>query len=293
MAGQHAVAGLSQIAALGLTPRAVQKRAGDDRLYRIHRGVYSLVPPELLSWRGRYLAAVLACGDRAVLSHRSAGDLLGLRPTVTAAIDVTVAGRTTRRPAGITVHRSITLIPADLADVDGIPCTSVARTLFDLCGSVSAHQRERALNQAEVRGVLDVAALDDLLRRHPRHSAAAGLRRALELYRPGDAPAESALEERFIALCRRAGLPAPQRQVWFTLEDGGEPFRADFVWRAQRLVLETDGRGAHLTRQAFEADRRRDQRLIRAGWRVVRVTWRQVRDDPGSVVALVADLLGA
>jgi len=170
----------------------------------------------------------------------------------------------------------------------------VARTLLDLCAVLPAHRRERVFNQADVMGVLDPTALEDQLVRNRHHRRAArGLRIALALYRPDDAPTESRLEDEFVELVRRAGLPAPERQFWIVPDDGGAAIRADFAWPAQRLVLETDGRQAHGTVQAFEADRRRDQRLIRAGWRVVRVTWRQLHEDPAAVVALIADLLRA
>jgi very-short-patch-repair endonuclease len=96
----------------------------------------------------------------------------------------------------------------------------------------------------------------------------------------------------FVALCRANGLPTPERQVWFTFADGHDAFRADFVWRAQRLVLEVDSRTFHGTARAFEADRLRDQRLTKAGWRVVRVTRRQLEQEPAWVVGLVRDLLG-
>lgn len=114
---------LAQLAELGLSPRAAQKRVRAGRLHRVHRGVYSLVPPALLSVDGRYMAAVLACGPGAVLSHRSAADHHGLRPTARARIDVTVPGRIKRRVGGVDVHCSTTLVAADVTVVDGIPCT--------------------------------------------------------------------------------------------------------------------------------------------------------------------------
>jgi predicted transcriptional regulator of viral defense system len=291
-AGQHTVFGLDQLGAVGLSAQAVFKRAQRSQLFRIYHAVYSLVPAELVPWRGRYLAAVLACGPRAVLSHRSAADLLGLRPTATAAIDVTVPRRSARTTPGVTVHRSTTLTAADTILVDAIPCTNVARCLLDLAGVVPAAQLERALNQAEMLRVFDLRALEDQIARNRHTPAATRLRAALAAY-AGAQPAESALEEAFVELVRQAGLPAPERQFWIVPDDGGSAIRADFAWPAQRLVLETDGRQSHGTVQAFEADRRRDQRLIRAGWRVVRVTWTQLIREPQTVVDLVAELLRA
>jgi predicted transcriptional regulator of viral defense system len=291
VASQHGVADLPQIVELGLSASGVRKRAKAGRLHRVHRGVYSLVPPALLSWRGRFLAAVLACGPQALLSHRSAAALHDLHATDRDQIDVTVPGRTKRIHDGIDVHRSTTLTSTDTTVVDGIRCTTVARTLLDLAGVARPGQAERALNQAEALRRLDYGALVDQLERNASTTAAANLRAALELYQPGAAPTESRLEQDFVALVRAAGVPEPERQVWFTFDDGGAPFRADFVSRAQRVVLETDGRRYHGTRHAFENDRRRDQRLVRARWQVVRVTSRQMRHHPASVVDLVADLL--
>ncbi|HWE09439.1 MAG TPA: type IV toxin-antitoxin system AbiEi family antitoxin domain-containing protein [Solirubrobacteraceae bacterium] len=289
-AQQHVVFALGQLVELGLGPAGVRKRAATGRLHRIHRGVYSLVPPDQLTWRGRYLAAVLACGDGAVVSHREAAALHNLRPSNRRQIDVTVPGRSARRLRGLTVHRSVTLTAADVTVADDIPCTTLARTHLDLAAVVPLEQTERALNQAEAMGVLNLRALVDQLERNPHARGAPQLRHALELYMPETAPTESAIEEAFVALCRGAALPGPERQVWFTL-DGGEPFRVDFLWRAQRLVLEADSRTFHGTARAFEDDRRRDQRLARAQWQVLRVTRRQLEHDPAWVVEMVADVL--
>lgn len=283
--------GLEQLVALGISASAVHKRAAGGRLHRIHRAVYSLVPPEQLTWRGRYMAAVLACGTGAVISHREAAALHDLRASNRTTVDVTVPGRSAPRVKGVTVHRSVTLTAADVTVVDGIPCTTPARTHLDLASVVSLHETERALNQADAMGVLNLRALADQLRRNPHAPGAGRLRAALELYEPDAAPTEKGMETDLLALVRAAGLPAPERQVWFDFGDGEPSIRADFVWRAQRLVLETDGRRFHGTTQAFEVDRRRDQRLSKAGWRVVRITWRQLRYRPGQVVDLLDDLL--
>jgi predicted transcriptional regulator of viral defense system len=290
-ARQHLVFSLEQLIDRGLSPRTVHYRTTTGRLHRIHRAVYSLVPPDQLTWRGRYLAAVLACGDGAVISHREAAALHNLRPSNRSQIDVTVPGRSAPKVSGVTVHRSLTLTAADVTVVDGIPCTTIARTHLDLAAVVPEQQTERALNQAEAMGVLNLRAIDDQLRRNPHAPGAAQLRAALTLYIPDTAPTESDIEDAFVALCRAAGLPTPERQVWFTLNDGGDPFRVDFLWRTQRLVLEADSRTFHGTARAFEDDRRRDQRLARALWQVVRVTGRQLEDDPAWVVEMVADVL--
>jgi very-short-patch-repair endonuclease len=261
-------------------------------LHRVHLGIYALVPPTLLSRRGRYWAAVLACGDGGVLSHRSAADLHGLRRTDRPAVEVTVRRTYARNVDGVQVHRSSTLTAVDITTVDGIPCTTLARTLLDLAAVVDRRSLERALEQAEIMEVLDLGALDDQVQRNRTTVGGRRLRAVLADYGGGQTPTESELEERFLALCRAAGLPVPERQVYIDPGDGEPMVRADFAWRAQRLVVETDGGRYHRSRRAFESDRRRDQRLMLAGWRVLRITWRQLRDEPRRIVALIARALG-
>ena len=147
---QHCVLGLDQFRKHGLSARAVQLRAKRSRLHRIHHGVYSLVPRELLSRYGHWMAAVLACGPGAVLSHRTAAALHALRGTDRANIDVTVSTRSARRRDGIDLHRCTTLSPADVTVVNGIPCTSVARALLDLAAVLPRRPVERAFDQAEI-----------------------------------------------------------------------------------------------------------------------------------------------
>lgn len=288
---QHGVFSLAQLRDLGLGARAVQKRTATCQLHRVHRGVNSMSPPELLSRDGRFMAAVLACGLGAVLSHRSAAALHELRATERARIDVTVHRRSTHAHPGIDVHRSTTLTQADTTHVNGIPCTTVARTLLDLAAVVKRRPLERALDQAEVLEVLDALALAAQLERGARRPAAARLSAVLDGHRAGTTPTWSELEERFLALIRTARLPEPEVNSWVTPADGEPALRVDFIWREQRVIVETDGHATHQTRQAFETDRRRDQRLMLAGWRVVRLTWRQLRDDPRRVQEMIAALL--
>jgi very-short-patch-repair endonuclease len=287
---QHGVFTLEQLRTLGLTASAVRKRKATGRLHRVHRGVYSLAPSELLSARGRYMSAVLACGPGAVLSHRSAADLLDLRRTDRRRIDVTIPGRERRRVAGIDVHRSQTLTTADFTTVDGIPCTTIPRTIVDLGAVLPTRAVERAIEQADVLEVLDYRKLDAVRKRN-RHTRAAKRMASILADHTTAAPTESDLEELLLARLRQAGLPAPQRQLYIDPGDGEQPIRADFAWRDQRLVVEADSSRYHSTRRAFEGDRRRDQRLMIAGWRVIRITWRQLRDEPQRLVALIAAAL--
>jgi hypothetical protein len=149
---------------------------------------------------------------------------------------------------------------------------------------------ERAVNEAEVLRLFDGAAVEEVLARARGRRGAAILSSVLADF---DEPviADGELAERFLLLCREAGLPDPATEQWLVLDDGGPALRADFLWPEARLVVETDGRSAHGTRRAFERDRRRDQRLIVAGYRVVRFTWRQITREPALVAATVRRLL--
>jgi very-short-patch-repair endonuclease len=285
---QHGVVTLHQLQSIGLGKGAVAKRARAGRLHRIHRGVYAVGRPAL-TLRGRWMAAVLAYGPGAVLSHRSAAALHGIRPTNRRNSDVTVPGRSARSRPGIDVHRSTTLQPEDVTTVDGIPCTTVARTLADLGDVVRRREVEKAVDQAEVLRLFDLRAVNEALERAGPCRGAGTLRAVLRDYeRPTITRSE--LEEQFLALCRTSSLPSPAVNAWITLDDG-IAYNADFLWRAERLVAETDGRGFHGKRGAFEHDRLRDQRLTLAGYTVVRFTWRQVEREPRRVAGVLQGLL--
>jgi hypothetical protein len=288
---QEGVFSLAQLRGLGFSESAVQKRAVSGRLHRIHRGVYSLVPPALLSRRGHFLAAVLACGPNAVLSHRSAADLLDLRTDHRAEIDVTVPGRSSPRHEGLIVHCSHTLTAADVTTVGGVPCTTVARTLLDLAAELAVRALERVFDQAMILEVLDSRALDDQLNRNPRRVGAPRLRGVLDEHRAGTTATWSELEERLLAICRTAKLPRPEVNAWVAPDDGEPAIRVDFLWRRQRLVVEADSHRFHRTDRAFETDRRRDQRLTVAGWKPIRVTWRQLQDTPKQTAQTIGRLL--
>lgn len=270
---QHGVVALRQLASLGLSRAAVSKRARVGRLHRVHRGIYAVGRPGLTA-NGRRMAAVLACGLRALLSHRSAAGLWALLATSRAVIEVSVSGGALRQRDGIYVHRSCTLTAEDITTVDGIPCTTVARTLVDLGDVVNRRQLELAVEQAEVLRLFDRRAIDEAIARAGPRRGTALLTSVLE-ESSGMTLTESELEERFLQLCRDAGLPEPEVNAWMTLPDG-TPAKIDFLWREQRLAVETDGHAFHRTRQSRERDARRDQLLRIAGFEPVRFTGRQV-----------------
>jgi predicted transcriptional regulator of viral defense system len=287
---QHGVVALEQLNARGLASDAVRKRAGAGRLHRVHRGVYSPGHPDLLTRNGRFMAAVLACGPGAVLSHRSAAALHDLRLSTRANVDVTAPGSRGRGRPGIRGHSGATLAGYDVTLIDTIPTTTLARTLLDVADDATRREIERACDQADIQCRLDMNAIDDVLRRAGGRRGAVKLAAVLAVHRLGSTLTRNELEERFLAICRDAGLAPDAVNVWIPYPEGGGA-EADFLWRGQRLIVEVDGRNVHTTRRAFEHDRRRDQRLAILGYRVIRFTWRQVMFEAAHVVATLAALL--
>jgi predicted transcriptional regulator of viral defense system len=196
---QHGVVSAGQLRGLGLSSQAIYRRLQKQHLIRLHPGVYA-VGHLALSPRWRDFAAVLACGPDALLSHRSAADLWGLRRTSSPRIEVT-APRGRRGPAGIAVHRSRVVHSEDRTAVNAIPVTSVARTLVDLADVLSLAALKRAINEAELLGLFDLAALERTLGRLPNRRGRGRLRHALNLYVPTAAFTRSEGEREFIRLC--------------------------------------------------------------------------------------------
>jgi len=289
-AHQHAVVALAQLKRLGLTTGAAGRRAAAGRLHRVHHGVYSLVDPVLLTRNGRFMAAVLACGDGAVLSHRAAAALHNLGLVIRARIDVTAPGSRGRGRSGIRVHSAATLAPRDLTVIDNIPVTALARTLLDVAEDAIRRDVERALDRAEQQRLLDMTVIGDVLRRAGGRRGAEILADVLQQHKIGSTLTRNDLEEAFLRICRHARLPPDHVNAWIPYPEGGGA-EADFIWRQQRLIVEVDGRDIHTTRRAFESDRRRDQRLATLGHRVVRFTWRQVIHHPDQVATTLRALL--
>jgi very-short-patch-repair endonuclease len=283
-ARQHGVVARRQLFAAGLSRGAVDRRLATGRLHAPHPAVYAVGQPRIAG-PGRLLAAVLACGDEALLSHRSAAALWELLPYAGSRVNVTAPSCGRRSLRGITLHRSRCLDSQCRAIPDGIPLTSVARTLLDLAGTVRLDQLERAFEQAERLRLVDLGALTRLCERSHGHH---GLRRLLPLLAPAERPApetRSELERRFLRLCEKSGLPGPAVNA----EVAGH--EVDALWRDRGLVVELDGYAYHRTRAAFERDRVRDADLQRAGLRVIRVTARRLNDDPVAVAETVRSLL--
>jgi very-short-patch-repair endonuclease len=229
------------------------------------------------------MAAVLACGDGAVVSHWSGARLWELPSgrEGTAAVDVTVPGADHRRP-GIRVHRVATIAPDEVTRRKNIPVTTPARTLVDLAAA-PRRDLERALAEALAKRLTTREELLTLLTRHARRPGVSRLRALLDSAQL--APTRSEAEERFLRLLGKARLPAPEVNVRVA---GHE---VDCYWRSERFVAEIDGFAFHSTPKKFEKDRRRDAELAAAGVRVIRVTWRQLTKEPEAVLVRLAQAL--
>jgi predicted transcriptional regulator of viral defense system len=277
---QHGVIATRQLAALGLARGGVARRAQAGRLHRVHRGVYA-VGHRVLTADGRRMAAVLAAGPGAALSHASAAALWEIRPTSAARIDVTVrsAGGRAKR-LGLRIHRAATLRGDEITEHRGIRVTTVARTLFDLASSLPRRALERALDEAEIRDLYDRRELEAATAAHAGERGAAALQRAIDA--DGDPTlTDSELEELMLALCDEHGLPCPRPRAWVA------GLRVDFLFAESRLVVETDGYRYHRSRRAFERDRERDAILARAGHRTLRFTHRQLTREPAIVAETI------
>jgi hypothetical protein len=276
---QHGVVARRQLIEAGMGSNAVDNGLRAGRLHRLHPGVYA-VGHRLVSREGRGMAAVLACGAGAVLSHRSAAALWRIA-SFSGAVEVTTP-RDVRSRGAIRRHCA-RLPPDEVTAFDGIPVTSVHRTIFDCAGLSSVDRLEAAMREAEYRRLWDRLSLPTLLARHPGHRGNANLRLCLERLGKTAGFTRSDLEELFLPLLDRFGLPRPHLNA--RLQVGGEWIEVDCIWRKRRLAVELDSRSAHETRSAFEADRDRDRRLQTAGWRVVRITWRQLHDEPERIAS--------
>src|SRR4051812_855658 len=282
-ARQHGVVSHAQLRALDIAPRAIAHRLAAGRLHRVHQGVYA-VGHTVLGVRGRWMAAVLACGPAAALSHASAAALWEIRASDAVYTDVT-ARRTGRKRPGIRIHRPRTLPASEVSERHGIPTTTPARTILDLAATLQPDRLNYVLDAAERRQLTDYPALDALARAHPGHRGAAKLRRALRTHTAGAVLTKSELERRFLALCKERGLPQPMVNVHHA---GVE---VAFLSPEPRAAVEPDGWESPRTRQAFERARRRDAALTRAGSRTPRFTHRRVIHEPAAVAATLAAAL--
>lgn len=276
-----------QLLASGVTPAAIDRRVWNGKLERLHRGVYAL--PNTADLALAYeTAALLACGEGAVLSHHSAATLWGLRPGVARPVHVTVPGeRGCPRPRGVKVHRSTTLTPADVALHQGLPVTSAARTLLDVSATLTDRDVERLLDEGLfAQQILTLSHVTDVLTRAGGHPGRARLARVAASH-TRCTQTESPPEEELLRLIRAAGLPEPRTQ--FPLLG----YRLDFYWPELLLAVELDAYGTHGSPARFESDRSRDARLLtEKGIAVVRLTKAAVDRRPFEVVGLIGRAIG-
>jgi very-short-patch-repair endonuclease len=285
-ARQHGLVARRQLIAAGVPLYTIDHRVGQRRLRRVHRGVYRVGP--ISPPYEREMAAVLACGETAVLSHSSATALLGLLPPLpaTAPVEVTIRRGLRISDARVRVHRTSRLPADEVTALHGIPITTVARTLLDVASQVSARALEQAVAAADRERLASHDEIARLIARYPRRPGTPLLRAFIAA--PSTASfTRSEAESRFLLLVRRARLRAPEVNARV------EGFEVDFAWRAERLVVEVDGHAFHSSRTARARDHHRDGVLAAAGWRVIRVSWHQITAEPEALVAQVTQALAA
>jgi very-short-patch-repair endonuclease len=260
---QHGVISAAQLRSAGFSRAAMAKPAQAGRLHRLHRGVYAVGHPRV-TFEGRCIAAVLAHGEHAVVSHRSAAALWGILQPHSGPIDVTTPGNGGRKKRpGIRVHRSHSLIAGVTTRRQDIVVTKATRTLQDLHRTVP-----QPVYRGAVRRALDLRLISS------------GQLQSDEDLTRGE------LERLFRSICRRHRLPRPEVNARV------DRFEVDFLWRDRGLIVETDGFRHHGDRSAFERDRARDAHLQSLGFRVLRFTHRQLTNERSSVLAALRALLG-
>jgi very-short-patch-repair endonuclease len=279
---QHGVVAVWQLIPLGVSSSAVHRRAAEGRLRRLHRGVYAV---GTIDRNGYWMAAVLAGGEETFLSHREATALWDLRSSARTAIDITVVGGKRGSRPRLTVHCVRELHSNDRAEVDGIPVTSIPRTLLDLAEVVPATELRRAYEAAERHRILDFKALNELIARSNGRRGLPALLALLD-YDPRTAlDSKSDLESAFLDLVREAGLPLPSVNVVV------EGYLVDAYWPAARLVVELQSYEHHAHRQAFDRDCAKLGRLTMAGHQMLPLTYRQLMEERAWVVGALESIL--
>ncbi len=280
-AEQFGVVGRGQLLELGLTEEAIGVRLRMGRLHRLFAGVYA-VGHRRTSREGRWMAAVLASGPEAVLSHWSAAAFWMIRPNSRSIIDITTPQKS-RSWDGIRRHHKA--LPTDEVTVkERIPVTTVPRTILDLAATESADFVGNLLRESEYRRLHDRLSLWDLVERYPGKRGVSKVRTALERLREEPSGRRrSRLEERFAPFLRLHRLPQPRFNDWILL--GDRRHQVDCRWPGTRQIVELDGWEGHGTRIAFREDRARDRQLRVAGYSVTRLTWNQLDDEPEVIAA--------
>jgi very-short-patch-repair endonuclease len=278
---QHGVVSRRQLLALGYSRKAIEHRIAKQELHVVWRGVYAVGRPELTR-RGELMAAALACGRGAVLSHDTAAELWEIRPARKGVIHVSVRDTSARRLPGVRVHRRPTLEDADMTRCHRIPVTTPVRTLIDIAAQLRAEALETAINEGNKRELFDPQELRAEVDKRGGLRGVGRLRTVLD--RRTLVVTDSVLERWFLPLSERAGLPQPQTQAWVN------GVRVDFYYAEIGLVVETDGLRYHRTPAQQARDRIRDQAHTAAGLTTLRFTHDQVRHDPSYVCSTLASV---
>ena len=289
---QHTIVTLAQLLAAGFTRRVVYLRVRTGWLHEVHRGVFAVGCPPTTR-EAHWMAAVLACGPGALLSHTAAAALHGIRPSAATLIDITSPNQRGRRRDGLRVHRATLIEPDDFDEINNIPVTALPRTIIDLGTAVSHEALEYAIHRAEGRRILDLAALRDRLARMPaNHRGAARVRRIVGApLHDLDARTRGRAERRFLRICWRYDIPEPEVNLWIPLPIAAGGLEVDFCWPDRRLVVEVDEDRTHGTRRARRNDPARDRALVAAGWRPIRFPEDELERRPAEVAADVTAAL--
>lgn len=274
-----------QLAGCGFSGDAIRLAATRGQLTRIHQGVFSIGHPPIgrTAW---LFGATLAGGDGALLSHRFAGAHLSLISFRSAPVEITVPTAGGRSRPGISFHRR-TLGPEEGGRFRGVPCTSPSRTILDL-GGIGTALAERAIREAGGLGLLDVAEILRLIDRYPGRAGNARVRTLIEGRVPIPAMTKSELERRLYELCRSLGILLPDMNV--PIYAGSQVIECDAVWPAERLIVECDSRW-HDNPVTARRDAERDEALMLAGWRVLRLRWGRIVLAPHRTARRIEALL--
>lgn len=282
-----------QLEAAGVSKRSASRRAEQGHLHRMHRGVYA-VGHRSITRAAALRAALLACGEGAVISHGTAAAFWGLQDKWPALIDVTVPNQRGRKVDGVRCRRCRYPAPAEVVVAHGVRCATPARTLIDIAGLYGTPSLRRLVERTAVLKKLDLQALDVALCEARGRRGVKALRRIADEWRSDDGTVpdvRSDFEALVLPQLLARGIRRPSCNE--VLDVGGERLMVDFLWPVHRLVVETDGRETHETPVAFQRDRRRDQILVASGYRVARATWDQIHGELDEVVARIAGALEA
>ncbi len=276
---QHGVVSRAQLLALGFSAKAIRHRVAVGRLFPLWVGVYGVGHRDL-DRKGRWRAAILACGDDACLSHRSAGALYGICEERNSVIEVSVPRPGKINRPGIKVHRRPSLPSEDVGTVNRIPITSPVRTMIDLATEQGPQTLLRTINEADKRDVICAEDLRNELDGYVGQPGVRPLRTLLD--RDTFVLSDEELERLFLPLAREAGLSLPMTKQ---MVNG---FEVDFYWPDLKFVVETDGLRYHRTPFAQARDARRDQAHTAAGFTRLRFSHHQIKYESGYVLRILA-----